>query len=201
MATVIGLTASIAAGKTTVSEIFRSHGALVIDCDKIVNDLYLSQEGIGIVKNAFPEAVIEDKVSKELLRKHAFATAESKARLESLIHPIVQAEVKKFIQEHPQDLIVIEIQLLFESKADKNPAYAIDYTVVVDAPKERRRERALRSRAYLNEEIFDKIDSQQMPHEEKKRRADFVIDNFDGADVTDQVREIISKTFHVKHPN
>ena len=191
MSGVIGLTASVGAGKTTVSEIFRQKGALIIDCDKIVRDLYLTEEGIAIIGSSFPEAIIGGQINKELLRRHAFATPVSKQKLESLIHPIVEREVAKFIQEHPKDLIVIEIQLLFEAGVDKNPAYSISHTVLVDAPKEQRKARVLKTRTGWTEEKFDNIDSQQMPHEEKKRRADFTINNFDGADVSAQVDEII----------
>lgn len=193
MATVIGLTASIGAGKTTISKLFEKYGALIIDCDKIVADFYNGAEGAKLLSPTFPTAIVEGKVRKDLLRAHLQKLPEDKEKLEAIVHPYVRSEVKKFILGHPKDLIVIEIQLLFETGAHKHPDYMIDKTLVVDAPYEQRLARTLGRDSHMTNELFNFLDSRQMPQESKKRIADYIINNGDGSDAEKQVVDLISK--------
>lgn len=189
---VLGLTGSIGAGKSTVMRQFASLGAAVLDCDRVVHDLY-ENEALSQVAEHFPEAQVEGKIHRGKLAEHIFSNPERKARLEAIIHPLVQAKARAFREANAGKVVVFEIQLLFEAKANENPAYGITHTLMVDAPREQRLARALRSRPQLTPERFAQIDSSQMPPEEKRKRADFIIHNEDGADTLAQVRQILAR--------
>jgi dephospho-CoA kinase len=192
--TVIGLTGSIAAGKSSVADKFREAGAVILDCDKVVAELYDNDaELLAIFKNKFPEAVEDNKISKKLIKEKIFGTPKFK-ELEESVHPLVRKKAAEFVAANQGKLIVLEIQMLFESGAINQPEYAIDYTVVVDAPYEQRFQRSKTTRDWLTEDDFKRMNAKQMSPEEKKARADFVIENSDGTDPTNQVREIIAKT-------
>jgi dephospho-CoA kinase len=193
MAIVIGLTAKIGAGKTTVTNLFKKHGATIIDCDQIVRDLYLTERGITLIRQNFPDAIIEGQIAREVLRRH-IRTDVGLKKLEQITHPIVQEKVNEYIRAAAKDeIIVIEIQKLFENKAHQNPAYMMDHTLLVKTPKDQRKSRVLATRLSVTEEDFDLLDSRQMDDEQKEVLSDFVIDNSDGANAEEQVIALLGK--------
>ena len=193
--TVIGLTGSIAAGKSSVAGKFREADAVILDCDKVVADLYEKDpEMLAVFKKQFPLAVDGEKISKKLIKeKYKLGTPAFK-EIENEVTLLVRKKVSQFIKENQGKLIVIEIQRLFESGAYNHPEYAINHIVVVDAPYEHRFARHQKTRPWMTDDEFKKFNEMQMSPEDKKARADFVIENSDGTDPTNQVREIIAKT-------
>src|SRR5690606_27303692 len=138
---VIGLTGSIGMGKSTVAERFRQLGIPVCDADAIVHELY---EGAAVapIEAAFPGTTSGGKVDRVKLGRAVLGDPHGLKRLESIVHPMVQAAERDFLRkaaEQGAPMAVLEIPLLFETGGDAR----VDVTIVVSAPPEVQRERVL----------------------------------------------------------
>lgn len=170
---IVGLTGSIGMGKSTIAGRFRSQGVPVIDADAIVHELY-EGEAVAPVEAAFPGSVVDGKVDRAQLSAALMANPEGFKTLEQIVHPLVRAKQKAFLAKHAGEgapFVVIEIPLLFETSGDAR----VDVSVVVSAPYDMQRERVL-ERPNMTAEKFEQILAKQVPDEEKRRRADFVVD-------------------------
>ncbi len=170
---VIGLTGSIGMGKSTIAERFRQLGVPVCDADALVHELY-EGEAVGPIETAFPGTTTDGKVDRIKLGQAVLGDPRGLKRLESIVHPLVQAAERDFLSkasEQGAKMAVLEIPLLFETGGDAR----VDVTVVVSAPAEVQRERVLQ-RAGMTPAKLDAILARQMPDAEKRRRADFVVD-------------------------
>lgn len=170
---IIGLTGSIAMGKSTAAERFRDNGIAVFDADAEVHRLYAG-DAVPLVEQAFPGVTDGQSVDRKKLMVALTSTDNGFARLEAIIHPLVREAERRFLkQEHDKGakFAVLEIPLLFETGADK----LVDKTIVVSAGQEAQRVRAL-ERPDMTPEKFNKIVARQMPDGEKRTRADFVVD-------------------------
>jgi dephospho-CoA kinase len=186
---VIGLTGSIAMGKTTVANIFKSEGVPVFDSDDAVHQLYNSKEGANLIANFVPDAVKDHKVDRQILSKHVVANPTLLSKLEPIVHAEIRKMRQAFIdnaskQNHP--LVLLDIPLLFETKADAD----VDSVIVVSAPKEVQRQRAM-LRNGMTEEKLRRILERQMPDKEKRLRADYIIEN------TGDMEDLKTKTLHL----
>lgn len=186
----IALTGSIGMGKSTVAKMFEAAGVPLFDADAVVRRLQ-GPGGALIEKigEMFPGCVRCGTLDRECLAEIVLADHSKLAALEAIVHPAVQKWREAFIEEHRDaPAIVFEIPLLFETGGEKN----FDKVVVVSAPAEVQRARVL-GRQGMTGERLDSILDRQMPDEEKRRRADFVIDTGTDLSTTDtQVREILA---------
>jgi dephospho-CoA kinase len=181
---VIGLTGSIASGKSETAKLLIKAGIPVFDADAEVHRLYQQRAVIDQVANAFPQVVVNGAIDRSELAKIALTNPSALKKLEHIVHPLVRAARKHFTEKANMDglnFIVADIPLLFETGEDKT----MDYVVVVSAPENIRRTRAL-ERPGMTVEKLDSIAARQMPDAEKRKRADFVIDN---SGRLDQLRE------------
>jgi dephospho-CoA kinase len=193
---VLGLTGSIGMGKSTTAKLFTEAGVPVHDSDEAVHRLYRG-EAAPLVEAAFPGTVVDGVVDRAELSKHVVGNAEAIAKLEKIVHPLVRADADRFVAQNRAagaPLVVLDIPLLFETGGTGR----VDRIVVVSAPADMQRERVL-SRPGMTEEKFEAILRRQTPDEEKRRRADFVIDTSRGIEAArDQVgaiiRELTGKT-------
>lgn len=170
---VIGLTGSIGMGKSTVAERFRQLGIPVCDADAIVHELY---EGAAVapIEAEFPGTTADGKVDRVKLGRAVLGDPRGLKRLESIVHPMVQAVERAFLRKAADQgaaMAVLEIPLLFETGGDAR----VDVTVVVSAPADIQRNRVL-ERPGMTLSKLEAIMSRQMADEEKRRRADFVVD-------------------------
>ena len=110
----IAITGSIGTGKSTVSNIIKSMGFNVIDCDKIVHHLYEQRDIILQVKELFPNVVINNNINRKELGRIIFNDKLAKKKLEELIHPFVRKE----LEQVKDKLVFVEVPLLFESKME-----------------------------------------------------------------------------------
>ena len=170
---VIGLTGSIGMGKSTIAEMFRLRGVPVFDADAEVHRLYAG-EAASAVEAAFPGTTQDGRVDRVRLAA-ALNNDEVRFRtLEAIVHPLVRAAERRFLKEaHESDAVaaVLEVPLLFETGRDRQ----VDAVVVVSAPAEVQRARVL-ARPGMTPEKLDGLLARQMPDEEKRKRADFVVD-------------------------
>lgn len=173
MMLVIGLTGSIGMGKTTAAKAFAANGIPVFDADAEVHRLY-EGEAVPLIEEAFPGTISNGKVDRALLAAALMEDEQAMARLEAIVHPLVRAARQEFLTRHARvgaDMAVLEIPLLFETGGDKQ----VDVSVVVTAPVEVQRARVL-ERPGMSEAKLDALLANQMGDEEKRERADFVVD-------------------------
>lgn len=170
---VVGLTGSIGMGKSTVAADLRSKGIPVCDADAIVHALYAGP-AVPLIEAAFPGTTTSSGVDRQVLSAKLASDPQAFARLEALIHPLVQAEERRFLSAAfaaGASLAVLEIPLLFETGADAK----VDAVIVVSASPEIQRQRVL-ERPGMTEEKLKLILARQTQDSVKRSKADFVVD-------------------------
>ena len=182
---VIGLTGSIGMGKSAAAEHFRNLGVPVCDADAEVHRLY-EGEAVPAIEAAFPSAVRAGKVDRALLAQEVAGSPEKLKQLESIVHPMVVTAELDFLREQERQgakFAVLEIPLLFETDAKSR----VDVTVVVSAPEEVQKARVL-GRPGMSQAKLEALLKRQLSDEEKRARADFVVDS--GRSLADMGLEI-----------
>ena len=186
---VLCLTGSLGMGKSTAAKFFAEIGAPVHDSDAVVHALY-EGEAAPLIEAAFPGSTTAGRVDRNKLAAMVLHDKAALARLEAIIHPLVTASRERFLadaQARGTPIVVVDIPLLFETAAQSR----CDAVVVVSAPPEIQRRRAL-ERSGMTEEKLAALLAQQMPDAEKRRRADFIVDSSQGFDHTRaQIRDIL----------
>ena len=188
---VLGLTGSIGMGKSTVAAMFERLRVPVFDADREVRRM----QGPGgslvpAIEAAFPGSTGPQGVDRPGLGAKVFGEPVAMARLESIVHPAVRAAREAFLLEQAgAPLVVFDIPLLFE----KGGIGEVDQVLVVSAPPEVQRARVL-ARENMSPELFAEILALQMPDEDKRARADYVIDTGRPLAATEaEVRALVEK--------
>ena len=185
----IALTGNIGCGKSTVAGIFRELGAYTVDADELIRSFYRKGHPVyEQVLKEFGEGILtrEGDIDRKKLADVVFNDREKLRRLEEITHTALYRELEELFKRlPPKAVVVVEASLLIEKGTYRN----YDKTVVVYAPYEVCRERALRKG--FSEEDFERRWRNQMDIEEKVKYADYVVDNSDGLEKTRrQVEEI-----------
>lgn len=171
---VLGLTGSIAMGKSTAAAMFRRLRVPVWDADAVVHRLLGRGGGaVAAVAEAFPAVIRDGAVDRARLGSAVFADPVALARLEAIVHPLVYADQRRFLGRATRAgvaLVVLDVPLMFETGGDR----VCDAVAVVSAPAFIQRQR-LRRRSAMSEARIDATLARQMPDCDKRRRADFVI--------------------------
>jgi dephospho-CoA kinase len=170
---VVGLTGSIAMGKSSTAALFAAEGAAVFDSDAIVHSFYNGPESAAI-EAAFPGVLMQGVVDRDRLAQRVIADSAALARLEGIVHPLVAKARQGFLRRaaaRGARVVVVDIPLLFETGAEKS----VDIIVVVSAREVVQKARAL-AREGMTLERFERIVARQMPDAEKRRRGHIVID-------------------------
>lgn len=188
---IIGLTGSIGMGKSTVAGMFRQRGIGVFDADAEVHRLYAGGNSVARIEAAFPGTTIGGRVDRSRL---AAALASDAARfrvLEKIVHPLVRDAEQRFLDDANRGaaVAVLEIPLLFETGLNAH----VDVVVVVSAPADVQKARVL-DRPGLSAARLEALLAQQLSDDEKRRRADFVVDTGTSlADTEAQVDKLLSE--------
>jgi dephospho-CoA kinase len=187
---VIGLTGGIATGKTTVSQKLQEKGFAVINADHLVKDIYALPETFEFIRSEFPDVIKNEQIQFPLLRQFVFANTENKVKIENFIYARLaqafNAAFNKF--DHPQ-MIIYDVPLLFE----KNLQPLFDMTVLVYAPREIQQTRLMK-RDNVLEEMAETMLNSQMDIEEKKAKADFIIDNSKSeSELAEEINRLLHK--------
>jgi dephospho-CoA kinase len=189
MSWLLGLTGSIGMGKSTTAKMFRDEGIPVWDADAAVHRLYeRGGAAVAQVGAAFPEAVLDGAISREALKKIIAADPSALGRLEKIVHPLVAQDRAAFIAANPAPIVVVDIPLLYETGAEA----WLDSVIVVSVSPEAQRARVL-ARTGMTEAQFQAILSRQMPDEEKRRRADHLIETTTMDEARAKVRALIDE--------
>lgn len=186
---VIGLTGGIGSGKSTAALFFREAGASVNDADEVAKSILHSDEMRPKLIDLFGEEIFDHNgdLSRERIAGLVFGKPELREQLNQLIHPGVRRAFQTLKDSLSRgEILVYDIPLLFETDQKNN----FDWTVVISAPVETRRERVMQRNGWSREE-FDRREASQMPLEKKEQLADLVISNIGTNE------ELRSSVFHV----
>ena len=188
---ILGLTGSIGMGKSTTAKMFADAGVPVHDADAVVHRLY-EGEATPAIEAAFPGTTVGGKVDRDKLGKRVLGDAGAIQSLETIVHPLVAQARDRFLAQAERSgapVALLDIPLLYETGGDQR----CDAVVVVSAPGELQRRRAF-GRAGMTEAKLAAIMTKQMSDQEKRRRADFVVDTSLGFEhARAQVRDILAK--------
>ena len=176
---VVGLTGGIASGKTTVSQILRQRGAILIDADQIAMELVQPRtptwsELIRVFGKEILEA--DESINRKKLAAMVFSNHQKRRLLEEILHPQIRNEIDRRVEEirkkDPEAVVVVDAALLVETGAYRR----MDKLIVVTATEAQQMER-LRKRTGATQEEAKEIISSQMALEEKVNVADLIIRN------------------------
>ena len=171
----------------------------VFDADKVVHNLF-NRDGpvLRLVEKHFPSAVTDNRVDRAVLGKIVFGDPNRLCILESIIHPLVDIERKRFLQSHRRGktkMVVLDIPLFYETKKQ----YKRDFVCVVSAPGFLQRQRAL-ARPGMTQQKLDAILVRQMPDHEKRKRSNFVVPTGLGIAYTNRrLRRTLNKIRHCRN--
>ena len=189
---ILGLTGSIGMGKSATAGMFRDAGLPVYDADAAVHEIYeVGGTAVEPIGRVFPDAIIDGRVDRNILRGLVLNDAAAMKTLESIVHPLVgetQIRFRKEAIEQDADIAVLDIPLLFETGGDAR----VDYVAVVTTTPEEQKQRVL-ERPGMTEDAFNAILAKQTPDAEKRKRADFIINTrIDLTYAREQVHALIS---------
>ncbi|WP_417309009.1 dephospho-CoA kinase [Devosia sp.] len=181
----LGLTGSIATGKSTVLAAFADHGVPTFSADAAVHRLYRGA-AVAPVEAAFPGVAHDGKIDRQALSAQLLEDPDRLAELEEIVHPLVRAEITAFLdtaEAEGAELAVVDIPLLYENGVD----WGFDAVVVTRVDPQIQRERVL-ARPGMTVEKLEAILARQMPQAEKEARADHVLDT--GKPIADTRAEV-----------
>ncbi len=189
----VGLTGSIAVGKSFVASVLGQLGCHVIDADEVARAVVApGSPGLQAVVREFGRSVLRPDGSLDRARLAAIvlADAERRARLNAILHPLIIAEqeerLKRLERDDPCGIAVVEAALIIEAGS----RHRFDRLIVVHCRPEVQIQR-LMHRNKISREEAERWIAAQMPQEEKMRYADFLIDSSDGFDdVRRQTEEV-----------
>jgi dephospho-CoA kinase len=189
----VGLTGGIATGKSTVSDMFRALGAVIIDADLLARQVVEPGEPAyaDIVTEFGPDVVQPDRaLDRKRLGTIVFADPERRRRLEAITHPRIRERFARRLQELTdqefEGIVIFDAPVMIESGNYRN----MDRLVVVATDETTQRAR-LRARDHADEHEVTRRITSQMPLAEKVKLADYVIDNSGERSATqDQVRGV-----------
>lgn len=174
---IIGLTGSIATGKSQVSNYLKDKGIKVVDADLIARDVANYKSVKNKIKKVFGDDLyINDQLDRKKLAEIIFANKIHRQKLNGIMHPEIYKEINKKTRGK-EDLVFVDIPLLFENE-DVNKKYGLEFDeiwlVYVDRETQIKR---LMDRDGISREYAEKKINSQISVEEKRKKADVIIDN------------------------
>ncbi len=174
----LGLTGNVGAGKSTVVSLFASWGATVIDSDVLAREVVeTGQPALTRIGEVWGDAVLHEsgRLDRAAMRRIVFSDPEAREQLESILHPAIRDRARELLLEaeaRGDRIVVGVVPLLYEVGLEGE----YDAILLIDAPVELRIVRLVSKRG-LSVEEARAVAAAQMPAEEKRARADFIIDN------------------------
>ena len=175
---IVGLTGNVAAGKSAVAELWRGAGVPVLSADELARTAVdPGTEALARIAELFGPGVMraDGTLDRAAVRRIVFRDEGARRRLEAIVHPEVRRLRDEWTgrqRDAGAGVVVWEIPLLFETGMQGE----VDVVVVVDAPAAVRWRRIVETRELNDEEALAVMEA-QLPAREKRRRADFVVDN------------------------
>lgn len=187
----IGITGSIATGKSTLLSAFASAGIPVFSADEAVAALY-SGEAVAPVEALFPGVAVNGVIDRAELSRRLGADPSGFKRLEAVVHPLVRSKIAEFLDTAERQghvAAAVEVPLLFESGHD----YGFDGIAVTFVDEDIQRQRVL-ERPGMTVDKMESLLARQMPQAEKKSRATWLFDTAQPRDVIDaKVADLVAE--------
>jgi dephospho-CoA kinase len=170
----VGLTGGIGSGKTAVAKLFEEFGAFVIDTDLLAREAVApNSDGFLAITRAWPQIVRNGVLDRAALAEIVFNDPPARERLNAIVHPHVRRlAIEREARARPGQLVVVVVPLLFETNYDE----LVDASVLVAAPPAARIARIV-ARDRLDEARVRARMAAQIPPEQARARADYVIEN------------------------
>ena len=188
---IIGITGSIACGKSLVSNYLQEKGYTIIDADKIGHMALENDEVKKQLVNKFGKSILKDnEVNRVNLGKLVFENNENLKELNNIIHPQIRKNISEQLQVHKNEkLVFVDVPLLFEAKFDD----LVEKIIVISLDEKIQLERLMNRNSLSKEEALQRIKS-QIPVREKEKLGDYVVDNsFTQENTYNQVDRILEK--------
>ena len=185
----IGLTGSIASGKSYVLNLFSNlYNIPIFSSDECVKELYKSNDQLkDFVKKHILEK--DEELNKTNISENVFNNKEKLLKLEKFIHPLVKLARDRFIEQEKENnskIVIVEVPLLFE----KNLENDFDFIILVKTSSDLQQKRVL-ERPNMTAELFSKIKKKQLPNKQKEERSHFIIDNINRNDTIKKIDTIM----------
>ncbi len=189
------LTGGIATGKSSVATLLADAGFEIIDADTIAHTVLNSHilETVALFGN---DMVVDGKVDRKRLGNIVFSDQKAKKQLEQLVHPIIHQEIinQATQLENQNRTYFVDIPLFFETRR-----YPFSRVIVVYAPQTIQLERLIKRNGLSHEEAMRRINA-QLPIEEKKKEATYLIDNSgDTKQLSQEVTKVMKEIHHDSH--
>ncbi|MBO4521255.1 MAG: dephospho-CoA kinase [Alphaproteobacteria bacterium] len=188
---VVGLTGNMGAGKSTAVKMIRETVVPVFEADRAVHILMRdNREMKALFFRKFPESLVNDEIDRTVLSALIKEQKLDVRQLEQMIYPFLEKELQNFFTRHSREpVVVLDVPLLFEAGWDR----FCDKIIVVSAPADVLKQRVF-ERPGMTEEKYLALTARQMPDEEKREKADYVIETQYGIDsVQQQLTEIMEE--------
>lgn len=169
----LGLTGSIATGKSTALKAFADLGIATFSSDDAVHELYRGA-AVAPVEAAFPGVTVDGVIDREKLSRHLVGHPLRLKQLEAIVHPLVRTGIRSFLADaeaRGEAIAVVDIPLLFENGVD----WGLDAIIVTVVDEAEQRRRAL-ARPGMTVDKLEAILARQLPQAEKVKRATYIID-------------------------
>jgi len=187
----VGLTGSIAVGKSFVATVFAELGCLVMDADGVAREVVAPNSlGLRAVVESFGEEVLgaDGSLDRNRLGRLVFSDNDKRELLNSILHPLIisaqDAQLNSWAKEHPRGIAIIEAALMIESGGYRR----LDKLIVVHCRPEIQLARLMNRNRIAQREAESRTLA-QMPQEKKKSYADYLIDSSLGRDDARQQTE------------
>jgi len=171
----IAITGNIGSGKSVFSSFAEKHGFVVLKADDISKEILSNDPEVRkkIIKEFGVQSFKNNKPDVKYLAKEVFSDPVKLNKIESILHPRVIKSVNDTIKNLEKDkkVVFVEAALIYEADMEK----MFDYVVLITSDRNNRLQRKLNSG--ISEEDFIKRESNQIPEEEKRKRADFIFSN------------------------
>ena len=193
---IIGLTGSIATGKSTAARIIRDLGYQVIDADKVAHELMEKDElNYNAIVGSFGGQILDGtgNIDRLLLGNIVFSDIDKLNLLNTLTHHNIFRKIEDIIENSKENIIFIELPILFELKLRGELSLPIEESWLIYVNYEKQLDRLIRRNNLTIEQAKDRIDS-QMDIEKKRELADVIIYN-DGdiSHLEDQIKKRLDK--------
>ncbi len=174
----VAVTGGLSCGKSTVCHFLKKFGAYVVNSDDIVHRLLTHETSLGqrVIQLIGNDIIINNQINRSIIAQKVFNNPPLLRSLEQIMHPAVQKEIERYYEQANQQnngkLFVAEVPLLYEAGMET----FFDDVITVIADHEKSKQRFQKTKENGNEE-YEKRSSQQMPTNEKAKRADYIITN------------------------
>ena len=187
---VIGLTGGISTGKSSVAKLMEKHGLKVINADLLVKEIYKREDTKAFIADRYPDCMKNNEIDFSILRSRFFRDTNTKSIIEKFIYKnLPETFMQAYNKIGQVDVLVYDIPLLFEKRMEST----VDLSIVVYTPPKIQRERLMIRDGHMENQAQNIMD-QQIPIDQKRGRADFVVDNSRALeDLTAEVEQLLQQ--------